>query len=234
MTRMTLKNALPYIRSNNSIVSNLDLSQSLLERDELQELEQALGHPFCRTLLSLDMRGCSMSDEGAAALFRGLAKNHSATRLDLSNSTLGPFGVRALADALASNSTLATLSVWGCGLGPARAETLFAGLAENESLKEVVIFLFLPPCCADSLRADSMYTSLQRPVICDLHNMQIRVCVCVCVCVSVCLVCLSVCLAVSWTWATTTMELPACITWRKLWHATLNSALSTVMTTVFV
>ena len=191
---MTLKNALPYLRSNNSIVSNLDLSQSLLERDELQELEQALGHPFCRTLISLEMRGCAMSDEGAAAVFRGLAKNYSVTRLDLTNSTLGPFGVRALADALASNSTLATLSVWGCGLGPARAETLFAGLAENESLKEVVIFLFLPPCCADSLRADSMYTSLQRPVICDLHNMQIRVFVCVCVCV--CVSCLSVCLSV--------------------------------------
>ena len=189
---MTLKNALPYLRSNNSIVSNLDLSQSLLERDELQELEQALGHPFCRTLISLEMRGCAMSDEGAAAVFRGLAKNYSVTRLDLTNSTLGPFGVRALADALASNSTLATLSVWGCGLGPARAETLFAGLAENESLKEVVIFRFLPPCCADSLRADSMYTSCQRPVICDLHNMQIRVFVCL----SVCLFCLSVCLSV--------------------------------------
>ena len=102
MPRMTLENALPYIRSNNSILSNLDLSQSLLERDELQELEQALGHPFCRTLLSLEMRGCAMSDEGAAALFRGLAKNYSVTRLDLTNSTLGPFGVRALADALAS------------------------------------------------------------------------------------------------------------------------------------
>ena len=89
------------------------------------------------------LRSCSIGDEGAAAIFRGLAKNKSITDLNMQSVTLEYFGIQSLRHALSQNSTLTKLNLWGCGLGDARSGLLFPGLEANKGLKEVSS----PDCC---------------------------------------------------------------------------------------
>jgi hypothetical protein len=133
---------------------------------DIAVLAQVLAHDLCRVLVKLDLRytarkvrvresfavtlsslpirSCSIGDEGAAAIFRGLAKNKSITDLNLQSVTLGHFGVKSLQHALSQNSTLTKLNLWGCGLGDARSELLFPGLEANKGLKEVSAPCFCP------------------------------------------------------------------------------------------
>ena len=89
-------------------------------------------------------RGCIIADEGAAHIFRGLAKNKSVTDMDVANVPLGHFALKSLCQVLSANSTLQKLNIWGCGIGSGRAELLFPGLKDNKSLTEVA-------CRLDSL-----------------------------------------------------------------------------------
>jgi Ran GTPase-activating protein (RanGAP) involved in mRNA processing and transport len=133
----TLNNALGYIRRNDEIVSELDLSYNVITVHEAKELAELIAHPLCRVPVTLSLRGCGIPDEGTAAIFQGLSINTSITALDLTNLALGHFGVSSLSKTLSENSTLTKINVWGCGLGAHRAKHLFEGLSENRGLKKL-------------------------------------------------------------------------------------------------
>jgi hypothetical protein len=126
-----------YIRRNDEIVSELDLSYNVITVHEAKELAELIAHPLCRVPVTLSLRGCGIPDEGTAAIFQGLSINTSITALDLTNLALGHFGVSSLSKTLSENSTLTKINVWGCGLGAHRAKHLFEGLSENRGLKKL-------------------------------------------------------------------------------------------------
>ena len=79
-------NALPYIHRNHELVSTLDLSHTLIVSAEAKELGKALANDLCRVLVKLDLRSSCIEDEGAVAIFQGLAKNNSILDLNLQRS----------------------------------------------------------------------------------------------------------------------------------------------------
>ena len=91
------------------------------------------------TLRILDINCCSISDNRAKSLARGLAVNKSLKELNISRNYFGDNGIGHIAAALRTNTTLRTLSISYCGISDVGAELLVRALAVNRSLVELDI-----------------------------------------------------------------------------------------------
>ena len=56
----TLNNALWYIRRNDEIVSELDLSYNVITVHEAKELAELIAHPLSRVSFIVSLRGCGI------------------------------------------------------------------------------------------------------------------------------------------------------------------------------
>ena len=113
-------------------ISNLDLSELIIDNSGAAALSQALA--VNSSLTNLDLSLISIGDSGAASLSQALAVNSSLTNLDLSANSIGDSGAASLSQALAVNSSLTSLDLSWNSIGASGATSLSQALATNSSL----------------------------------------------------------------------------------------------------
>ncbi|KAK7117958.1 hypothetical protein R3I94_023242 [Phoxinus phoxinus] len=87
------------LRSNPSLLRELDLSENNITDSEMKQLSALLEHPQCK-LEKLELRSCGISDGGCAVLSSALRSNPSLRELDLSGNNITEAGVMQLSDLL--------------------------------------------------------------------------------------------------------------------------------------
>ncbi|XP_056335757.1 NACHT, LRR and PYD domains-containing protein 3-like [Danio aesculapii] len=87
------------LRSNSSLLTELNLSGNKIEDLGVKRLSDGLKDPHCK-LKILRLTDCTITDEGCADLASALKLNSHLTELDLTWNTLGDSGVKRLSDGL--------------------------------------------------------------------------------------------------------------------------------------
>nr|XP_029505477.1 NACHT, LRR and PYD domains-containing protein 12-like isoform X2 [Oncorhynchus nerka] len=122
------------LRSNQSHLRNLDLSNNDLKDSGVKLLSAVLGNPHCK-LESLRLSACLVTEESCASLVSALKSNPSHLRsLDLSNNDLKDSGVKLLSDGLGNPyCKLETLRLSGCLITQEGCSSLGSALRSNPS-----------------------------------------------------------------------------------------------------
>ncbi|XP_053539330.1 NACHT, LRR and PYD domains-containing protein 3 [Ictalurus punctatus] len=123
------------LSSNSSRLRELDLSNNKLQDSGVKLFSAGLQNPHC-TLEILRMWGCSITDEGCAALASALRSNSSShlRELNLNGNNSGESGVKLLSDLLKDpHCKLETLQLCECNLTEESCRGLSSVLSSNSS-----------------------------------------------------------------------------------------------------
>ncbi|XP_066512286.1 NACHT, LRR and PYD domains-containing protein 3-like [Hoplias malabaricus] len=125
------------LKSPNSSLKELDLSNNDLQDSGVEKLSAALKSSHCK-LETLRLTVCKLGEKSCEDLGSVLLVNSSLKELDLSNNDLQDSGVEKLSAALKSSlCKLETLRLTVCKLGEKSCEDLGSVLLVNSSLKEL-------------------------------------------------------------------------------------------------
>ncbi|XP_062319084.1 ribonuclease inhibitor-like isoform X2 [Osmerus eperlanus] len=148
------------LKTNPSLLRDLDLSNSDLRKSDMKLLSAVLGNPLCK-LETLRLSGCHIAEEGCASLASALKTNHPLLRdLDLSNSDLKDSDMKLLSAVLEDPlCKLETLRLSCCGVTEEGCASLASALRSNPStLREL----------------DLSYNDLQIPEMQLLSDLQLN------------------------------------------------------------
>ncbi|XP_067091741.1 NACHT, LRR and PYD domains-containing protein 12-like isoform X7 [Osmerus mordax] len=122
------------LKTNPSLLRDLDLSKSDLKKSDMKLLSAVLGNPLCK-LETLRLSGCHIAEEGCASLASALKTNHPLLRdLDLSNSNLKDSDMKLLSAVLEDPlCKLETLRLSCCGVTEEGCASLASALRSNPS-----------------------------------------------------------------------------------------------------
>ncbi|RVE76728.1 hypothetical protein OJAV_G00011780 [Oryzias javanicus] len=120
------------LMSNPSHLTELDLSNNVLEDPAVRHLSAGLESPNCN-VAALRLVDCRLSAAGCSALLSALKSNPShLTELDLSSNVLEEPAVKQMCDVLESpNSRLKMLRLRGCRLSEVGSSALLSALRSN-------------------------------------------------------------------------------------------------------
>ena len=118
-------------------ISNLDLSELIIDNSGAAALSQALA--VNSSLTNLDLSLNSIGHSGATSLSQTLAVNSSLTSLDLSVNRIGASGATSFSQTLAVNSSLTSLDLSLNSIGASGAYYLSQALATNSSLTSLLL-----------------------------------------------------------------------------------------------
>ncbi|KAG0077399.1 hypothetical protein BGZ93_003712, partial [Podila epicladia] len=127
--------ALSEALKTNSTLVTLELRGNMLGDDGAQALSEAL--KANSSLATLDLRDNEIGSNGAQALSEALKANSTMTTLKLGNNEIGDNGALALSEALKTNSTLTTLDLGSNSIGPDGAKALSEALKTNSTMATV-------------------------------------------------------------------------------------------------
>jgi Ran GTPase-activating protein (RanGAP) involved in mRNA processing and transport len=135
------------LESNRSL-EVLDLRQNCLSPMCAPALERLVRNNSTLQVLCLPFN--RIQDDGAAAIAVALPYNRSLTELDLRSCSIGNQGMVKVADAMAAASTVAKTHVWGNGFGLSAAAA-WHGLVQRKVDSQLAFWMDIEPYEVDGV-----------------------------------------------------------------------------------